>query len=133
MWVSLEPNELDLVLSEVDAFQADNPGVQVHVENVPFGEIENKLFTSLAAGVAPDVVPLSYNTVARLIEQDLLTPPDFGLLTNTGDFLPEAMQGNFFNNVLYAPSPSLKLPCYPSPMALPRKMLCAYNHGDASG
>ncbi len=102
MWVSLESNEFDLLVSELNDFQAANPGIQVQAENIPFGDLESKLFTSLAAGVPPDVVALTYNTIARLVDQGVLAPPDFSLLTNRDDFIPDSLQSNFFNDILYA-------------------------------
>ncbi len=105
------------VFASSGRFQADNPGINVQVENIPYGEIEPKLFTGLAAGVAPDVVALSYNTIARLVEQDLLVPPDFSLLSNVEDILPQALQTNFFNNVLYA-LPWRRQACSPNYLAL---------------
>jgi hypothetical protein len=117
IWVSLLPQELEVFASELSNFEGDNPGVQVQVNNLPFGEIDTALFTSLAAGVAPDMVALSYNTIARLVEQELLVPPDFNLVTNVEDFLPEAFQANFYNNTLYA-IPWRRQACAPSYLSL---------------
>jgi hypothetical protein len=63
------------------------------------------------------VVALSYNTIARLVEQEILVPPDFSLLTNFDDFLPEALQANFFNNILYA-LPWRRQACAPNYLSL---------------
>jgi len=53
MWWTDDSPEMNQLVKE---FEAENPGVNVEFEVVPFEEVHDKLVTQIAGGMAPDVV-----------------------------------------------------------------------------
>lgn len=55
-------------------FEAENPGVQVKIEAIPFDSYFDKLLTALAAGTGPDVfqVPMAFGT--ELTRSGMISP-----------------------------------------------------------
>ena len=66
LWtLSLRPTFTDYVQGVIQAFEDQNPGVEVTWVDVPFAAVERKLIAAAAAGRAPDVVNLSDLMFAR--------------------------------------------------------------------
>ncbi len=55
-WQTMNDEETKTLTGIVEEFEAQNPNIDVVVENVPFGETQNKYKTAAQAGNAPDVL-----------------------------------------------------------------------------
>lgn len=60
----------------VEKFQAENPGITVNAENVPWNSYYDQLYTSIVAGTGPDVALVKLNAQPRLIEMGALEQLD---------------------------------------------------------
>ncbi|QHQ34305.1 ABC transporter substrate-binding protein [Algicella marina] len=60
----------------VEKFEAENPGITVTAENVPWNSYYDQLYTSIVAGTAPDAALVKLNALPRLIEMEALEPLD---------------------------------------------------------
>ena len=60
--------------SVVDAFLADNPGVSVNIEAVPWGTCQDKSLTLASAGDPPSVAYMGSRTLRQLANNDLIVP-----------------------------------------------------------
>lgn len=58
----------------VDQFVADNPGVTVNIEAVPWGTCQDKSLTLAAAGDAPSISYMGSRTLRQLANNDLIVP-----------------------------------------------------------
>lgn len=60
------PEEQTLVKSIIPAFEAKNPDIKVIAQNIPYQEMHQKLVTSVAGGMVPD-----------LVRMDIIWVPEF--------------------------------------------------------
>ncbi len=60
----------------VAKFEAENPGIKVDVENVPWNSYYDQLYTSIVGGNAPDAAMVKLFAQPRLIELGALHPID---------------------------------------------------------
>lgn len=60
----------------VARFEAENPGITVTAENVPWNSYYDQLYTALAAGTGPDAALVKLNALPRLLEMEALEPLD---------------------------------------------------------
>lgn len=58
----------------VDQFVADNPGVTVNLEAVPWGTCQDKSLTLSAAGDPPSIAYMGSRTLRQLANNDLIVP-----------------------------------------------------------
>ena len=58
----------------VDQFTADNPGVTVNIEAVPWGTCQDKSLTLAAAGDPPSIAYMGSRTLRQLANNDLIVP-----------------------------------------------------------
>lgn len=66
LWtLSLRPHFTDYMNGRVEAFERDNPGIDVVWVDVPFDAVQRKFIAAAAAGRSPDVVNLSDQFFAR--------------------------------------------------------------------
>lgn len=95
-------SSLETYKAVVDGFQAKYPNIKVQVESVP-DSYEQKIFTSLAAGNAPDVF-LWWN-YPQLVARGAVEPLDSYI--NSGEidpnqYYPEIFNASKVNGVLYS-------------------------------
>jgi len=57
-----------------DAFEAENPGVTVNIEAVPWGTCQDKSLTLAAAGDPPAIAYMGSRTLKQLSTNDLIVP-----------------------------------------------------------
>jgi putative chitobiose transport system substrate-binding protein len=80
--ISLQPFFTGYINGLIDAYQRAHPGVRVHWIDVQPQALDQKLLSSLAGGVPPDVVNLNTETTLRLaglralVDMDAAVPPD---------------------------------------------------------
>ncbi|MEP2783275.1 MAG: sugar ABC transporter substrate-binding protein [Pseudoruegeria sp.] len=60
----------------VEKFEAENPGIKVNAENVPWNSYYDQLYTSIVAGTGPDAALVKMNAQPRLVEMGALSPID---------------------------------------------------------
>jgi len=76
LWHTYSPHEENACRSLLDEFEAENPGIKVTMEAIPYGEMQTKIMTAVAAGVAPDLVRMDiiwvpqYADIGALLELD---------------------------------------------------------------
>jgi multiple sugar transport system substrate-binding protein len=72
----------------IDQFQADNPGITVNMEAVPWGTCQDKSMTLAAAGDPPSVAYMGSRVLKQLAESGLIVPaqisPDMEALYQPG-------------------------------------------------
>lgn len=82
-------------------FEADNPGVTVDVEIVPWNDINTKVNTLVATGQQPDVLYL--DTFSQFAADGMLLPASEYLSSDVlDDFVPALTEGGFFEGTQYA-------------------------------
>ena len=59
-----------------DAFMAENPDIEVQIENVPFDRYEDKVRTMLASGEPYDLIQMNDDYVRMYVNRGLLQPLD---------------------------------------------------------
>ena len=57
-----------------EKFEKENPGVKIEYEGIPWGQYMEKIITSIAAGMSPDVIRFGY--APRFASKGMLTPLD---------------------------------------------------------
>lgn len=60
----------------VETFEAENPGITINAENIPWNSYYDQLYTALAAGTAPDAALVKLNALPRLLEMEALESLD---------------------------------------------------------
>jgi multiple sugar transport system substrate-binding protein len=60
----------------VAKFEAQNPGIKVDAQNIPWGSYYDQLFTSIIGGKAPDTAMVKLWALPQLIEMEALVPID---------------------------------------------------------
>jgi putative chitobiose transport system substrate-binding protein len=70
--MQLKPSFDKYMTDLITAFVNDNPGVAVEWVDIPWGEMENKILTAIAAKTAPDVVNLNPQFATKLAEKKAL-------------------------------------------------------------
>ncbi len=60
----------------VDAFEANNDGVTVNIEAVPWGTCQDKSLTLAAAGDPPSIAYMGSRTLRQLANNDLIVPAE---------------------------------------------------------
>ena len=63
----------------VATFEAQNPGIKIQAESIPWGggaDYDTRLYTALIAGNGPDAAMVKFQNMPRLMEMDALLPLD---------------------------------------------------------
>jgi len=66
--------EAEVVAELIREFEAENPGIHVDVQNIPWTAAHEKLLTAFAADGLPDVFQLGNTWIPEFAELDTLTP-----------------------------------------------------------
>lgn len=83
----------------VDAFEAENPGIQVEVTTLPYGDYGTALQTDLAAGTVSDVFDIEYANYRAYQESGVLAPLD---VANPGAYRPSLLEAYSTDGTSYA-------------------------------
>lgn len=111
--VAVTGNEEEVLLDQIGRFEAQNPGIELELEIVPYADYNDKLLTTVMAGDPPDVAVLTYNFVSELQGYDFLVALDEQVgQIDLNDFLPDALDSTIFNGQLYG-LPWLRSACLP--------------------
>lgn len=95
--------ETTLLNEVIPRFEADNPGITVEAQAFPYGEFRQKLLTSFAGGVVPDLVRMDIIWVPEFAEMGALQAlddyPDFAALRD--QVFPGPLATNFWQGQYY--------------------------------
>lgn len=83
----------------VDAFEAENPGIQVEVTTLPYGDYGTALQTDLAAGTVSDVFDIEYANYRAYQESGVLAPLE---VANPGAYRPSLLEAYSTDGASYA-------------------------------
>ena len=74
--INLQPTFNDYFNRMIEQYESENIGVKIVWKDLPFAAIQQKLLSSMAGGVSPDVVNLSTEMTRPLIEKKALVAID---------------------------------------------------------
>ncbi len=74
--MQLQPEFTDYFNTLIEAFEAENPGIQVRWIDVPWADMQSKILTAVSAGTAPDVVNLNPDFASQLASKKAWLPLD---------------------------------------------------------
>ena len=89
--MQLKPTFDEYMANLIARFEQQNPGVTVDWVDVPWGEMESKILTAIAARSGPDVVNLNPQFAAKLAEKDALV--------DLAGLVPEDVKASYFPNI----------------------------------
>ncbi|MDR7544245.1 MAG: sugar ABC transporter substrate-binding protein [Armatimonadota bacterium] len=89
--ISLQPFFNDYVNGLIAGYERAHAGLRVRWVDVPFAAVEQRLLAALAGGVAPDVVNLNVEIMARLAER--------GALVDMDAAVPAATRARYFDGL----------------------------------
>ncbi len=93
-----EPSQRAFLEARVDAFKSSNPGVEVELIDLSWGDGKEKLFAMFDGGETPDVIELGSDWVAQFAESGRLHE-----FTNSASSVPPALAApGIWNGKTYA-------------------------------
>ncbi len=81
-------------------FQEENPEIQVTVQAIPWGQAHEKLITSVAGGLAPDISQFGTTWIPEFVSLDALEPLDTLLQTSTAISAEKYFKGSWDTGVI---------------------------------
>ena len=93
--------EAEVVSELIHEFEAENPGIKVDVQNIPWTAAHEKLLTAFAADGLPDVCQLGNTWVPEFAELDALTPLQPFVQRSTVVDPKDYFQGIWDTNVIH--------------------------------
>ncbi|MEO0265035.1 MAG: extracellular solute-binding protein, partial [candidate division WOR-3 bacterium] len=102
IWESYNDEEHAVFMQIVEKFKAENPGVEIEVQRIPFDGMEQKVLTALASRSAPDIARVDYAFVAKLADKNGILPIEETELADIKDkVMPAALYSNFYRGKFY--------------------------------
>jgi putative chitobiose transport system substrate-binding protein len=102
-WTMQLKPQFDKYMTDLIAgFVKENPTVEVEWVDIPWGEMETKILSSVAAKTAPDVVNLNPQFASKLAEKKVLV--DMGKVVSDADkasYFPNIWKANHLDNVTF--------------------------------
>ncbi|MEL7084169.1 MAG: sugar ABC transporter substrate-binding protein [Cyanobacteria bacterium J06597_1] len=89
--MQLKPTFDEYMANVIAQFEQQNPGVAVNWVDVPWGEMESKILTAIAARSGPDVVNLNPQFATKLAEKDALV--------DLASLVPADVKASYFPNI----------------------------------
>ena len=102
-WGDLQENQI--LVDLIAKFEAQNPGIKVDLQRIPFGEYTTKLLTQIAAGSAPDVIFTETNNFVDLYLRNAFEPLNEYIKKdnfNLGDYYPQILDRFSADGNVYA-------------------------------
>src|SRR6056297_2802574 len=100
--INLSPQYDQYFLSKIEEFENENPNLKIKWEDVNFSTINQQLRHHLAAGDIPEVVNLSPQLMASLLEEDLLFPVSTLSKDYSQEYYPLLWENGFYQGEYYA-------------------------------
>lgn len=97
--------EGEVVVSLIPAFERENPGIHVEVQQIPFISAHEKLLTAFAGDATPDIAQLGSSWVPELVALGALVPLDARLARSSiapRDYFDGPMRGNAIGGQIWA-------------------------------
>lgn len=97
--------EGEVLAQLIPAFERENPGIRVEVQQIPWISAHEKLLTAFAGDATPDVAQLGSSWVAELVALGALAPLDGhlrGSRIEPRDYFEGAMRGNVIGGRTWA-------------------------------
>jgi len=102
IWESYNDEEHAVFMQIVEKFKAQNPGVEIEVQRIPFDGMEQKVLTALAANNAPDIARVDYAFVAKLADKNGILPIEEDEIADIKDhILKAALYSNYYKGKFY--------------------------------
>lgn len=96
--MQLQPDFTDYFNDLIADFEAENPDTTVRWVDVPWGDMQSKILTSVSAGTAPDVVNLNPDFASQLASRNAWLPLDAEVSADQqAVYLPKIWQANTLN------------------------------------
>ncbi|MFC7439835.1 extracellular solute-binding protein [Laceyella putida] len=95
-WNTMNPEETETLKEIISDFEKENKDIKVKLENVPFGEAQNKFKTAAQAGNGPDVLRSEIAWTPEFAALGLLQPLD-DYFKDQDDFLDVALKYSKWN------------------------------------
>lgn len=100
--INLSPQYDDYFLNKIEEFENKNPDLEIKWEDVNFSTINQQLSHRLAAGDIPEVVNLSPQLMASLLEEDLIFPISTLNKDYSQDYYQGLWENGFYQGEYYA-------------------------------
>jgi len=100
--INLSPKFDDYFVTKIKEFETQNPGLKIKWEDVNFSTINQKLRHQLAAGEVPDLVNLSPQLMASLLEDNLLFPVSSLKQDYSQYYYPRLWENGYYQGAYYA-------------------------------
>jgi putative chitobiose transport system substrate-binding protein len=100
--MQLKPQFDKYMTDLIAAFAKENPTAEVEWVDIPWGEMETKILSSVAAKTAPDVVNLNPQFASKLAEKKALV--DMGKAISSSDidsYFPNIWKANQLDNITF--------------------------------
>lgn len=98
---SAAPDHLEDLDTIVQAFEAENPGIQIEVDTAPFADYFTLLQADIASGAAPDVFELNYENFVSYADAGTLLDLSSSLSADA-PYYPAALKAFSLNDMQYA-------------------------------
>jgi len=101
-WYTEGISETSLILSQIQAFEQQNPNIKISAQLVPYGEAQARFATAAQAGKAPDVLRSDVDWATQFASLRYLLPIDqYVSQSDLSDYLTFALNYDRYNGHLY--------------------------------
>ena len=101
-WYTEGISETSLILSQIQAFEQQNPNIKISAQLVPYGEAQARFATAAQAGKAPDVLRSDVDWATQFASLRYLLPIDqYVSQSDLSDYLAFALNYDRYNGHLY--------------------------------
>ncbi|MEO1133142.1 MAG: extracellular solute-binding protein, partial [Cyanobacteria bacterium J06639_1] len=101
--MQLKPTFTEYMTDLIAEFESQNPGTRVEWVDVPWGEMENKILTAIAANSGPDVVNLNPQFATKLAEKGALVDVETKLTPEQkAAYFPNIWKANRLGDITFA-------------------------------
>ncbi|MEM3658675.1 MAG: extracellular solute-binding protein [Candidatus Hadarchaeum sp.] len=73
-WWFLEVGRADVLRGIIEAFEAENPDIEVKMVEIPYAQFNTKLVTEFEAGAGPDIFSIQHEALIPWIQKGYLEP-----------------------------------------------------------
>jgi ABC-type glycerol-3-phosphate transport system substrate-binding protein len=102
IWESYNDEEHAVFTQIVEKFKAQNPGIEIEIQRIPFDGMEQKVLTALASKSTPDIARVDYAFVAKLADKNAILPIEEEEIADIKDKLVKAaLYSNFYKGKFY--------------------------------
>jgi arabinogalactan oligomer/maltooligosaccharide transport system substrate-binding protein len=101
-WYTEGTSETPVILSQIKAFEAQNPNIHINAQYQDFNQAQAKFTTAAQSNTAPDILRSDVGWVAQFASLRYLLPLDqYVSASDQSDYLPNALAYDKYNGHLY--------------------------------